>query len=101
MLIYEVNLKVDRAIESEYLAWLNDHVREMLELGCFEGAQIYREEQDGSGDGQFRMVVHYQVRGRETLQRYFDEHAASMRADGLERFGARFSATRRVLEPAR
>lgn len=107
--IYEVNLAVDRGIEAEYLAWLREHVAEMLSLDGFDQGRTYRRhpsDDDGSsgtgegssGDGRVLFTVHYRVRSLDHLEAYFRDHAARMREDGQRRFGGRFQATRRILE---
>jgi hypothetical protein len=39
----------------------------------------------------------YRLASQEHLDAYFRDHAERMRADGMRRFGGKFSATRRVL----
>jgi len=95
--IYEVNLDVDAAIADAFLAWLRGHVAAILELPGFVAAEISAAEDPPPG--RLRWCVHYRLRDRAALQDYFDRHAAAMRGDGVARFGARFSATRRILEP--
>ena len=93
---YEVCLEPDPAILAEFDPWLETHVREMLRLPGFTGASIHRAEEPGTGRPQ--RVVRYRVEDRDALERYFREHATAMRAAGLERFGDRFTATRRVID---
>ena len=45
--------------------------------------------------------VTIQVRDREVLQTYFDEHAEEMREQGAQQFGDRVTAERRILEQKR
>lgn len=91
--LYEVRLLPDPAIAARFLDWLRSHVAEMLTLPGFEDARIHREECAATV-----YVVHYRLPDRAALQRYFDTHAARMRADGLARFPGQFEASRRVLE---
>lgn len=93
---YEVSLEPDPDILAEFDPWLEVHVAEMLRLPGFTGASVHRAEEPGSGRPQ--RVVRYRVEDRNSLERYFREHAPRMRAAGLERFGDRFTATRRVIE---
>lgn len=95
--IYEVNLDVDVAIADAFLAWLRGHVTAILALPGFLDARISAIEDPPPG--RRRWCVHYRVRSRAALQDYFDHHAAAMRGDGSARFGDRFSARRRILEP--
>lgn len=98
MVIYEVNLAVDRAIADAYAAWLTPHIDEILALDGFVSAEWWDVEPapETSGD-RVRWCVQYRLRDRAALQAYFDEHAARLRGDGLDRFAGRFAATRRVL----
>lgn len=98
MLIYEVNLDVDRAIEGEYRAWLAGHVREMLALPGFTGAHVHEILDPPPAEGRLALCVHYRLRDRAALDDYLRTHAQRMRADGIARFGDRFRAGRRVLQ---
>jgi hypothetical protein len=96
--IYEVNLNVDRDIEGEFGRWLSLHVEQMLALPGFVGADIASEEREpGQTAG---WSVRYRLLSRQALDAYFRDHAERMRADGIDRFGQRFSASRRILLPA-
>ncbi|MEM1041872.1 MAG: DUF4286 family protein [Bacteroidota bacterium] len=99
MIVYEVNLTVDRDIADAYAAWLGLHIEEMLTLPGFVSAEWlvdrHYNEEEGADP---RWSVRYRLGSHDDLQRYVDEDAERMRADGLERFGDRFSATRRILE---
>lgn len=97
MIVYEVNLTVDRAIADVYADWLEDHVREMLGLPGFESAEWLEDVDDPEEEADPRWTIQYRLRSHDDLVRYVEEHAERMRADGLERFGDRFQATRRVL----
>ena len=96
MVIYEVNLMIEKAILEEFAAWLRSHMNELLQLEGFVSAQCYAEEAEGSSD-QAHWTVHYHLKDRISLQDYFDHHAARFRQDGVTRFEGRFSATRRIL----
>lgn len=95
--IYEVNLWVDRAAAAEYRAWLDDHMRQMRALPGFTSAVLYEVREPTPPAGQVALSVRYRLRDQEALEAYLVEHAPRMRADGLQRFGERFRAERRVL----
>ncbi|MBS1912128.1 MAG: DUF4286 family protein [Bacteroidetes bacterium] len=95
MILYEVNLSVQSDVAGEYLEWLRDHVEQILRLEGFRSATVLEEE--GAEKGTRRFTVHYWLADRASLEAYFANHAASMRQDGLDRFGDMFSATRRVM----
>ena len=98
MIVYEVNLTVKRDAADEVAAWLPGHIREMLALPGFESAEWFEDvDYDAEEGADPRWTVHYRLRTHDDLVRYFEEDAERMRADGLERFGGSFEATRRVL----
>ncbi len=99
MLIYEVNLTVERAIADQYLEWLEPHMQEMERFDGFGAASAYRVADPAAKPDQVVLCVQYRVASREALEDYLSNHAQRMREDGIRRFGDSFSAARRVLEP--
>ncbi len=99
-IIYEVSLLVDAEIAERYLPWLKQHVSEMLALPGFIEAQIEQimESTHESGQTPTKFNVRYRLCDAKALQVYFSEHAQRMRQDGMDRFGGRFSAQRRILK---
>jgi quinol monooxygenase YgiN len=100
-IIYEVNLVVDSDIVTEYRSWLSTHVQEMLALPGFLGARILEtselEPSEPEGGARTTFCTQYELVDQAALDAYFRAHAGRMRADGISRFGDRFSASRRVL----
>lgn len=99
-LIYEVNLKISKSIESDYLRWLKEHQEEMLKFDGFESYTNYSRapQEEGLNDhANIYLTVHYYVKDRKCLDKYFKDHAAKMRDNGIKKFGNKFSATRRIL----
>lgn len=94
MIVYEVRIVVAPAIEAAWRAWLPGHVRELLALPGFLGAEWF-EEYDAGDSPCF--VVQYRLADQAALDRYLAEDAPRLRADGIARFGEGFTATRRVL----
>jgi hypothetical protein len=99
--VYEVNLSVDAAIADAYRAWLHGHVRELLALPGFVDAGVYEVSDPAPSAGMLSLCVQYRLRDAAALDHYLREHAPRMRAEGVARFGDRFRASRRVLEPMR
>jgi quinol monooxygenase YgiN len=95
MVLYEVSIRVTPEASAAYRDWLTAHVAEMLAFEGFTRAEVFEDDPDA--DGAARLVVHYHVRDVAALDRYLAEDAPRMRADGLARFGDRFTATRRIL----
>ena len=98
MIVYEVNLFVRREVEAEYRAWLDAHVREIVALDGFLGAELFERREPAAGADELVLCTQYRLRDADALAAYLREHAPRLRADGVARFGAAFRAERRVLE---
>ena len=96
--VYEVTLSIDRAVLAEFDAWLEEHVREMLELPGFISAETFETATD-SPDRAGR-TVHYVLESEDALEAYLTGPAEEMRRAGALRFEDRLEASRRVLRPA-
>ena len=100
MVIYEVNLQIDTKISNDFGSWLHEHLKEMLEMKGFLSADWYQvEPEPGAEPSTVAWTVQYRVNTRAHLNEYFEKSADRMRAEGLKRFGSRFSASRRILIP--
>ena len=99
MIVYEVNLDVDDAIAVAYREWLEAHVRDILILPGFLGAEIFECIDPPPTPQRHSLCVQYRLAEAGDLERYLREHAPRMRADGEARFAGKFSASRRVLRP--
>ena len=100
LIVYEVNVEIDAAIEDAYRAWLRDHVDAMLSLPGFTGADVFDVVDPPPAPQRAHLCVQYRLVDDAALQAYLRDHAQRMRADGVSRFGDRVRATRRVLTAA-
>ena len=78
MVLYEVNLVVQKHLDGDYLPWLQAHIEEMLEFQGFERASLWLET-DSEQDDALRYTVHYEISSKADLETYFTEHAERMR----------------------
>lgn len=97
MIVYEVNLTVQRRIETEYRTWFDAHVREMVALPGFIGATVFERREPAPAADEFALCVQYRLVDADALAAYLAEHAPRLRADGIARFGDAFRAERRIL----
>lgn len=95
--VYEVNIDLESDIRGEYLAWLDAHVAEICALPGFLGARVLEVTDPPPAPGRASLCVQYRLTGPDALGRYLTDHAPRLRAEGVERFGSRFTASRRVL----
>lgn len=93
--IYEVSLDIEPDIIGEFDTWLAGHVDDMLTIPGFISARTF--VLDNSDDGKARRVTHFHLESEADLERYLSGPAAVMRQAATERFGDRFSASRRIL----
>jgi len=93
--IYEVSLEADAEIAGPFDTWLRDHIADLLVLPGFQSAEILSDE--ATAPGRISRVVQCRLRDQAALDAYLRDHAPRMRAQGVERFGDRFTAERRVL----
>ncbi len=100
MIEYEVTLLVEDAIADAHRRWLHEHIAGMLALPGFVDACL-AELVDPQTPDHRGWCVRYRLRDEAALATYLREHAPAMRRDGLERFGGRFQAQRRVLRQHR
>lgn len=94
MVIYEVNLDVSPEVADDYVAWLRGHVRDVRKVPGVLGADLFSV--DGV-DGWPSLSVRYRIVDKAALQNYLDRHAPRLQIEGIQRFGDKFRATRRVL----
>jgi hypothetical protein len=95
--VYEVTLSIDRDIADEFDLWLEQHVREMLELPGFVSAETFRV--DAESPDRAGRTVHYLMESEQALEAYLSGPAGEMRRSGALRFGNRITTSRRVLRP--
>ncbi len=97
-ILYEVNLEIEPAQEQAYRDWMPGHIQDVLATGCFTEARRYVAE---TAPGEpLQWSTHYIAPDRASLERYFKDHAPGLRKHGLDRFGAGFKPSRRILTPA-
>jgi quinol monooxygenase YgiN len=95
MIVYEVRAAVDADVAEAYRAWLDPHIREILAIPGFTHAELLVEDDDA---GRTVLTVRYHLESRSALEAYLRDHAPRLRADGMARFGGKFTASRRVME---
>ena len=124
-LLYEVNIRVLEEIAEAYESWLDDHIRELLAIDGFEAADWFEIEEDteaqkieealrqavrldesipveireaASNPVRTRLYcVQYRLRDADAFENYVRNHADRMRQQGIDRFGSKFAATRRIM----
>lgn len=98
MLIYNVTIKIDSAIEEAWLAWmLQEHMPEVMATGCFESTRLLRLLEIDETDGP-TFAAQYMAASREDYSAYISEYAAGMRKKVTEKWGDRLVTFRSLME---
>lgn len=97
MIVYEVRIQVDQDIEETWVDWMRkEHVSMLFETGYVRGFNLLKELKDDNGRPTY--CFQYRFLSQDTLNAYFDEHAARLRAHVSDNFAGRFSAERKIYE---
>lgn len=77
---YEVAAEVDEKFRDEFERFMIErHILDLMATGCFREAHFER-----AAPGRYR--TRYEANDRKALERYFNEHAARLRAHVAENF---------------
>ena len=98
MTIYNVTVRVDPAIATEWLQWqLEKHIPAIMGSGLFADFRFFRllEQDDEEG---ITYVTQFHCKGLEDYQRYLREFAPRLRQEAFDKWGDRFIAFRTVME---
>lgn len=97
MYIYNVTIHIEDSIQKEWLAWIHDHIQEVLATGRFSSAkltQVLVEEEMGGKT----YSVQYTINSRQELDEYYKFDAPKLRSDGMQRFADKMVAFRTELK---
>jgi len=94
MLTYQVKIKIDASVESEWLAWMKiKHVPDVIATGLIKSFQILKPESKEQ-----LYLFHYHFESRKDYERYQKEFASELKTHPTEKFPNRFTAERELLE---
>lgn len=97
MYIYNVTINIEGSIHDRWLHWMKtEHIPAMLATGKFSKALMTRVLVDEEMAGT-TYSVQYTTDSKETLQKYYSENAAQLRAQSKP-FEGKFVAFRTELE---
>jgi hypothetical protein len=98
MIIYNVTIKVQSAIQHEWLDWLKqEHIPEVMNTGCFTDFTILRllEIDDAEGPS---YAIQYRAESKALYNQYIEKFAGIMRQRSFDKWGDQFIAFRSVLQ---
>lgn len=87
---------VTAEVADSFREWLENHIKEMIQLPGFLGAVLKSMEDLDNGSKQW--TVAYRLENRAAMNEYLNVHAAAMRSDGMKLFEGKFTASRRIFD---
>ena len=98
MLIYNVSVMVQPAIEEAWLQWLKEeHLADVIGTGCFTNATVHRLLDHGQAEG-ITYVIQYSAESRANHNRYAELYASEMKKRSFYKWGDGFIAFRSLME---
>ena len=98
MIIYNITIKVDAAIQNEWLVWVKDeHVPEILQTNCFTQATILQLLETDNTEGP-TYAIQCRAESKALYNQYIENFAGLMRQKSFDKWGDRFIAFRSVLQ---
>lgn len=98
MIVYNVTIKVDHSIATEWLSWLKEiHITDIIATGCFTHATILLLLEVDETDG-ITYAVQYHAESKAQYNRYIEKFAEEMRKKASEKWGNKFIAFRSVMQ---
>lgn len=98
MFIYNITLKIQGAIHTDWLKWLKEvHIPDVMRTGCFAGFRIVRLLEIDDSEGP-TYAVQYETESKALYNLYLEKFAGEMRRQSFEKWGDRFIAFRSLMQ---
>ena len=99
MIVYNVTIKVDDAIEMEWVKWMKDiHIPDVMSTACFTSYRVSLIDAVEGDQGGNAYSVQYTALNRGALSTYFNQYAVQLQKEHIERFGDKALAFRTIME---
>ncbi|HZY81898.1 MAG TPA: DUF4286 family protein [Cyclobacteriaceae bacterium] len=98
MIIYNVTVGVDKAIETEWLLWMKEvHIPDVMRTKMFLNSRIYRVLTTGD-ENSVSYAIQYSARSLTEIDQYLEKYAPALRDDVTKKFGDKAVSFRTLLE---
>ena len=98
MIIYNVTIKIDAGVESEWLEWMkNKHIPDVINTRQFSGSRISKLL-DQPEDEDPTYIIQYNCESIEKYNHYINTFAAALRDEYNSLFKNKYVAFRTVME---
>lgn len=97
MIVYNVTIKVDVSIHTEWIKWLKEvHIPDVINTRCFTHAIILKLMETDEMDG-ITYAIQYHAENEALYKKYIRSFASSMRQKATDKWGDKFIAWRTVM----
>ena len=98
MFVYGVTVKIEPAIEAEFVRWMKEeHLPEVMDTGHFSEVRFMQLMEPSDLDG-LTYSVQYGVADQVHYETYLEQEAQALRQKTEDRFGGKFVAFRTFLD---
>ncbi len=98
MIIYNVTVKINQALEQEWLNWMRTtHIPDVLNTGYFVDHKVCKIIHD-DGDGGVTYAFQYFCKSMTSFQEYQANHAKALQKDHSDRYKNQYVAFRTLME---
>lgn len=96
MILYNVTVSIDPAIEEEWIEWMRSkHIPDVMATGCFIESRISRVH--GEEEGGKTYAISYVSKSQEKYDEYQANHAQRLQQEHSQKYEGRFAAFRTML----
>jgi len=97
MIIYNVSVKINPEIQSDWINWMRTHhIPKVLATGCFLKSRMSKleiQEQDG-----ITYIIQYELLNSDLLNQYMIHYAPALQKEHIDRYANKFVAFRTILD---
>ena len=98
MIVYNITMKVDPSIESEWLEWQKKvHIPEVMDTHLFIEHKLYKLLEQDEQEGK-TYIVQYFCSTAAQLDEYLNKYAPALREKAFSKWGNKFIAFRTRME---
>ena len=98
MLIYNVTVGIDKAVEQEWLIWMKEiHIPDVMATQMFVGYKMYKVL-TSEDDGTISYAIQYSAQSLDDVDLYLEKFAPALREDVNKKFGEHQASFRTLLQ---
>jgi hypothetical protein len=97
MFIYNVTVKIDHAIQADWLEWMREqHIPDVMKTGQFQSHRLCKLMEQDESDG-LTYAIQYLATSMSHVFTYQEKFAKKLQAEHTERYAGKFVAFRTLL----